>query len=273
MGETNLYMTTKPLNQFGTHVKFDALGAPPGTSMPSSVAELLRGLAEQLVLPSVGISTPWATRTSDLDWQEIRNPDTNVQTYILQDVDLARAQQAMFGQPVPFVVIKTLDPVPQAALEAAAQGSAYEFYETQAVYRQDDKNPIPRIEFFNWMRRVPLDEEGGKPMGQVASELNGDLQFGLQVPVESTTSREAPTISFQEAYDAQFLPAPPGGDPVPPVPEAPVPVPDPEAPAPEPEKQVPVPRAAAQPSWAPLLVAGTIAVAGVVLWQTTRKRR
>jgi len=100
--------------------------------------------------------------------------------------------------------------------------------------------------------------------------------------VESTTLREKPPVSFQEAFDAQFLldvpipaPAPqpiPGLPDLPPLPEQP---PAETAPPtdPEPEERSPIPSSPAQvPFWGPLLVAGTIAMATVVVGKGLRKR-
>lgn len=255
-----LYESTTPLNAFGSQVEHKAIGAPPGTSMEQQMAELLRDLPQQLSLPGVGISTPWAGRTGDMEWKEISQPDTNVQTFLIRDEDLRNVDQVLFGQPIPFLVIKTLDPVTRAKLESALLGSAYEMFETQAVYRQDDPNPVPRIEFFNWVRRVPLEEEGSKSMQQVAAEAGGDLLYGQQVPVEGTTSREPPAISFQQAFDQQFL-----------APTEPMPA-DVPAEDPEPGQQAPVPRSPAQmPFWGPLLVAGAVATATVVLARGARR--
>lgn len=300
---TSLYEAKAPHNHFGSSVQFNAVGSPAGTSMSPQLLELLRMMVEQLNLASIGISTPWATRISDLNWQEIHNPDTNIQTFIIRDVDILQAQQLMFGQPLPFLVLKTLNPIPRATVEAALVGSPYEFYETQAVYRQDDPNPIPRIEFHHWVRRRPLDQEGSKPMSKVAESINGDLLFGQQVPVEGTTLREKPSIGFQQAFDAQFwadewvsqAPAP-----------APVPVPAPAPPTvqvdpttepttvpiPEsepdplileeqaaeedsdflPEDRSPTPSSPAKvPFWGPVLVAGVVALGAIVILKGVKK--
>lgn len=285
MSSHSLYEKSTSHSPLGKSVRMNAVGAPSGTSMSPQLLELLRDLPDQLGLPKVGLSTPWAGRISDLDWQEINKPDTNVQTFSLLDTDLLRAQQTLFGQPLPFVVIKTLKPVPRSTIETALIGSPYEFFETQAVYRQDDPNPIPRIEFLHWVRRRPLDEEGGKPMVKVADQVGGDLQYGQQVPVENTTFREPPAVPFQQAFDAQFI----FGPPVPPPSVSPVPglLPFPEVPGlpdfpspglpepqdPEREEPVPTPSSPAKmPFWGPVLVAGAVAAATVVIARGARKR-
>ena len=281
--QTSLYESTAVRSTLGPKVSYKSLGSPPGTTLSPQIIDLLQSIAEQLNLASVGVSTPWAGRVGDLDWEEISDPDTNVQTFIIRDTDILQAQQLMFGQPIPFLVIKTLDPVPRSAFEAALRNSPYELFQTQGVYRQDDPNPIPRIEFHNWVRRRPLDEEGGKSMSQVADELQGDLLFGQQVPVESTSVREKPAIPFQQAFDAQFLidpfpPVPSPGipglpGPVPGIPEIPTPPVSPAPIDPEPEERPPTPSSPAKvPFWGPLLVAGAIAVGTVVVVRGARKR-
>jgi len=281
------YEHARPLNKFGSHVTHQAIGAPPGTSMQVQLLELLRGLPEQLNLASVGISTPWGTPVSDLEWSEIRNPDTNVQTFLLSESALKTAKDVFFGQPIPFVLIKTTAPRSRSEVEAALTGSPYEFFETQGVYRQDDPNPVPRIEFHHWARRRPLDKEGNKSMDLVASQLRGDLLYGQQIPVEGTTLRGKPVVSFPVAYGAQFLTLPPDLPGVPnPFPGIPNPLPGlPDFPLPDLPFPVPVPPPAAPPPpppaastpaqmpfWGPLLVAGTVAVATVVIWQGAKEK-
>lgn len=256
MSTQALYSRKVPHNHFGSNIQVQAIGAPPGTSMQPQVLELLRDLPEELNLAQAALSTPWAGKLGDLQWQEIHKPDTNVQTFLIRDEDLQAAQKVLFGQPVPFVVIKTLDPVTNAEMEEALLGSPYDLFETQAVYLQSDPNPIPRIEFHHWVRRRPLETEGGKSMSLVAQQVGGDLLYGQQVPVENTSKRQPPAVSFQEAFDAQFLQPEP----------APQPLPEPQ-PDPEPEEPVSPPPSPPVPFWGPALVAGSIALATVVIWK------
>lgn len=282
----SLYETAKPLNPFISGPQFKGIGAPPGTSLRPQLLELLKDIPDLLNLASIGISTPWASPVGDLNWKEIQNPDTNVQTFLLRDADIRRTQELLFGQTLPFVVIKTLDPVPRAELEAALRGSVYELFETQAVYRQDDPNPIPRIEFHHWAKR--LGEGGGnRPMESVAVMLQGDLLFGIQVPVESTTLRQSPAVPFQMAFDAQFLTDPvvtpsPGVPSFPGVPQPPPSFPEfpPDLPsfpgpgpvAPGPEAPVTTPsKSATSPLWGPVLLAGAF-TAAVLLLTRSKKR-
>ena len=236
--------------------------------MQPHMLEQLRDISGKLNLAQVGISTPWAARVSDLEWRELKAPDTNVVTFLINDVDMTRAQEAMFGSPLPFVLIKTLDPVSAAALQNALQNTAYEFFESFAVYRQDDPNPVPRIEFHHWARRLDLDAEGRGSMSAAADQLGGDLLFGQQVAADSSTIREAPAEIFQTAFDAQFLT--PG--PAPPQPRAEIPPTFPGEDSPGPELEAPAPSTPAKkPYWGPLLVAGAIATAIVFVGGRRRK--
>jgi hypothetical protein len=89
-------------------------------------------------------------------------------------------------------------------LQAILDGSPYEWYETLAVYRQDDKNPVPNILFFHWLKARPEDQIGrtSKSMDAVASEF-GRLLFAQQVPLEGSTIRSAPAVSFSQAFNIQ----------------------------------------------------------------------
>lgn len=194
-----MFSQYQPSRQVGRNFLVPALGAPPGTAIDPGLADLLSNLTTQIGLSSAGVFTPWAGRVSDLQWQEIKSPDTNIAMFGIDDRQVNLAQQLMFGQPIPFLTIRTLQVAPTAKIEQALGGSAYELFEVQATYSQEDNDPIPQIWYLYWVRRLPLEEEGKKSMEQVAQELNGSLYFSQQVPAESSTLRSAPTVSFEQA--------------------------------------------------------------------------
>ena len=281
-----IYEKTKPRNRFGQQLDVNALAAPPGHSLQTNLVELLRGIEDMLGLVELGIYTPWARRDGDLAWTEIHKPDTNVAVFSIDDAQLNRATNELFGQPLPFVAVLTPLMHPMLIAKNASLLTRYEFFETQAVYNQTDSNEPPQIQFLHWYRVRDLGASGGgtMPMSTVAVALGGRLVFGQQVPVESTTSREAPFMPFESALDAQF-----GGSPVPSLPEIPplppfpgggnpMPVPPPQSPAP-PAQPAPAPAPPSAPIPKPgttapqaaqvdamgLLLVGAAAAAGVVL--------
>lgn len=216
----------EPLNVFGSQAQFSSLGAPPGAAISPQVAELLRDLTTSLGLPDAGVVTPWAGRLGDLEWKEIVSPDTNIATFELTDAKIAEATEVLFGQPLPFVTVLTGELQAVSELHRILEESPYELFETQAVYRQDDSDPVPRILFLHWLRvkDVPDIPRTAKNMNLVASDMHGQLRFSQQVPVGTSTIRpNPPAISFQEALAAQesvTVPVPtPGPGPIPPVQE------------------------------------------------------
>lgn len=210
-----------PMGKFGSVSDFSALGVPPGASVQPQVAELLRDVAEALGLPKAGVVTPWAGREGDLAWKEITSPDTNVALFQITDAKIAEATDVLFGTPLPFVVVLTKAPASIPELQRVVRDSPYDLFETQAVYRQDDTQPVPDIYYLHWLRvkdvaDIPRD---AKSMDIVAQDMRGDLMFGQQVPVESSTVREAPAISFEDALQTDV--SEPVEDTEPPVQETP----------------------------------------------------
>jgi hypothetical protein len=170
------------------------------------VAELLRDIALQLNLPEAGVVTPWATRKSDLDWQEISNPDTNIAMFGITDAKIQEASVVLFGQPIPFVTVFTDSPLTISDIERIAEDSNYDLFETQAVYSQADSDPIPKIQFVHWFRVKDISDQltrSSKRMEAVAQEMRGTLLFSQQVPVGNSTIRQPPGISFEDAFDLQ----------------------------------------------------------------------
>lgn len=224
-----IYERTKPRNKFGQQLEVQSLAAPPGTAVSQNLAELLRGVEEALGLVEIGIYTPWAGRQGDIEWKEITSPDTNVAVFQLSDKQLGQAKEVLFGQPLPFVAVLSSLMAPMLAVETAANASPYEFFETQAVYRQSDPGEPPRIQFMHWFRVRDLGASGGgsAPMTSVAATLGGELVYAQQVPVEGSTSRLPPSMSFDDALSAQLgLDVPPAAPEFPTLPGLPQPTPE-----------------------------------------------
>jgi len=255
-------------NRFGPKYNRQAHGAPLGQDISSQTADLLNQMVTQLGLKEMGVYTPWGGRMSDFSWKEVDHPDTNTVVFNMTDELLAGAQTAMFGAPIPFLVILTPRLPSKEELDEALDGSNYELFQTIASYRQDDPNPIPAIYFVNWVRLVDDNEVNRevKSMSSVATRLGGSLMYGQQVPVEGSTVRAAPEISFQDALEGQF-----GSSEEPSPPDSPI--------APIPTDLPPIPTTAptttdlskAQLGWT-LLGVGVLAGAGAYYYYSKKKR-
>jgi hypothetical protein len=229
-------MVTNYMEHGGAGRAWDELAmipAPPGTSLGGmSSQNVLAEVASSLQLSPLGIYTPWASRTGDMSWEEIKNPDTNIAVFGITDDQVNAVAQMTGGSPLPFVVIITKNPMTQAAVAAMWDGTAYQPYETQAVYRQDDAKDIPTIAFLHWGERIDMAAlpKQTLALGPRASAVGGALLFAAQVPAQGTTTRGAPVApSFQSALDAQMVAQSPPPAPPPPVVVAPPPPPPPEA--------------------------------------------
>src|SRR5690606_12020973 len=133
-----LYERKNPLNVFGSQVQHTSLGAPVGVSMSSQLMELLRDITAQINFRDAGVLTPWASRVGDLEWREIK-PDTNISTFEITDKDIQLIQETvLFGQRLPFVGVLSGQYLSESELDKVLTDSPYEWYETIAVYRQDD---------------------------------------------------------------------------------------------------------------------------------------
>ena len=250
-----------------------ALGVPPGTAVDPQVAELLRDIVLQLRLPEAGVTTPWGTRVGDMKWEEIEHPDTNIASFRLTDAKIKNASTALFGQQLPFITVMTGELQMASELKRILEGSDYELFETQGVYSQDDPDPIPNIRYLHWLRVLDLADQptrNVKPMEQVAREMHGTLLFSQQVPVEGTTSRQPPAISFEDAFNLQE-PAPidvvPGDPGAPTFPSNPG-VPDQQPP---PSEQLPAPVASRASLAGPVLLGLGILGATIVVGRRMRK--
>jgi hypothetical protein len=187
--------------------------APPGTSLGAMDSQgILAEAAATLQLQPLGVYTPWASRTGDTTWEEIKNPDTNVALWGITDAQVAAVQQITFGSPLPFVAIITKGPMTQTSVDAMWSGTAYKAYETQAMYRQDDAKPVPTIFFLHWGERIDMAELPKQTLALEprAAAVGGVLVFAAQIPVQGSTARTSPpaVASFQDALEAQLTLAP-----------------------------------------------------------------
>lgn len=199
------------LEHGGTGQAFDeysSIAAPPGTSLGDLSAQgVFAELGQALGLRPMGIYTPWASRTGDLNWEEITNPDTNVVAWEINDAQVNSVPTISFGEPLPFIVILTKKPMTETEVAAMWDGTAYQPYETQAVYRQDDAKPVPTIYFMHWGERIDIAKlpKQTLALGPKAQAVGGQLVFAAQVPVQGSTTRSPPaTPNFQTALDSQM---------------------------------------------------------------------
>ena len=202
----------------------DGLPAPPGTSLGQmSALDLFSEIVTALGLQPVGGTfTPWASRTGDLEWEEIHAPDTNVRAYTLSDAQIAAVPEVTFGSPLPFVVIVTKRQLTTEDVRKLWEGTAYEPYETQAMYLQEDAAPVPTIYFFHWGERLDMSKLPAQTLSIAprAQAVDGQLVFAMQIPAQGSTTRPPPAASFDQALavkqaQAAPPPAPPPGPPQP----------------------------------------------------------
>lgn len=184
-------------------VSSQAIPAPPGTSIGLFDPQIFLEVIERLGIQPAALVTPWATRTSDVTWEPIRQPpSTNVILYGITDSVLSTIHQATFGHLMPFIAIHSKTPGNVTAVAAAFSGTRYQFYETQAVYAQAQGAPsVPDPTYVHWAKvRDPSDREiGNGSLDQVAAKLSGTLCLGFQTDYRSTAVRSPPGLTFEEA--------------------------------------------------------------------------
>lgn len=202
---------------------------PPGVTLPVGFPQI-GDLAKQLGLSQLGIYTPWGARTSGVTWEPVSQPpDTNIAVFGINDALLAAAQTLSLNQPVPFVAFLTEKANSPEVIADALKGTPYKFYQTQAVFRQSDAAPTPRIYFLHWAeRRQPGDSGmGNGSLQQVANSIGGLFSYAVQVNYNTSAMRSSPAVGFQSALETQMgtdgptPPGPPPPDPLPPPPTEP----------------------------------------------------
>lgn len=182
--------------------------APPGTSLGQMQAQgIFAELTNALGLQALGIYTPWATRTGDTAWLEIKNSDSNIVLWSLTDAQVSAVPELTYGSPLPFVAIITKGPMTESEVARMWNGTAYRPYETQAVYRQDDAKPVPTIAFLHWGENIDIAELPKQVLALEprAKAVGGALVFAAQIPSAGSTTRAPPaTPSFEAALDSQL---------------------------------------------------------------------
>lgn len=182
--------------------------APPGVTIPPQLAAMVDLVLAQLHLEDLGLYSPWATRTSDVSWEEIRQPpDLNVAVAGFSDSLLLQSSTITMGQGIAFLAVLS-DSLPlQSVVGTAFTGTAYSYYETQGVYRQSDTAAVPRISFLHWIQRRAAGDSayGGGSLDAAAQRLGGRLVLAMQTPGQGTVmQRPAPALSFSMALQQQL---------------------------------------------------------------------
>ena len=85
-------MKTNYMEHGGAGAAWDSLPmivAPPGTSLGAMAAQgMFAELSSALGLQVLGVYTPWATRSGDTVWEEIKNPDSNIAIWSITDAQV-----------------------------------------------------------------------------------------------------------------------------------------------------------------------------------------
>lgn len=176
---------------------YELSGTPdaPGPA-EQAVADALR-----LVAPA-GPYTVWASRSGDDAFEEQAPQDRLL--YALTDAQVD-ASERLVGEPPAYLAILTDAPPDTASIQNAVSGSRYAWSKSEAIYSQADPSRIPKMQFLNWaVLRPAADWKGRSETPQRASaRIGGTLVFPVQIPV-STSDRELPQASFNDAFAAAF---------------------------------------------------------------------
>jgi len=182
--------------------------APPGVTIPPQLAAMADLILAQLHLEDLGLYSPWATRTSDVSWQEIRQPpDLNVAVAGFSDSLLLQSSVITMGQGIAFLAVLSESLPLQSVVGTAFTGTAYSYYETQGVYRQSDTAAVPHISFLHWIQRRQAGDSayGGGSLDAAAARLGGRLVLAMQTPGQGTVmQRPAPALTFSLALQQQL---------------------------------------------------------------------
>lgn len=260
------------LANIGPYFQTDPLGADAAAAAGQTGADLGWLMANA---PKLGVFTPWAEQKSDMVWEEIQSPDTNVALFELGPV-LGLLSSLGMAQPG-FVAVLTQKPLSLTQAKAMYAGTPYKLDSVQAVYPQVSGG-AEKLAFLYWgVQREASDGAGGPgSVATAASSVGGKLVFAQQVEVGSSSVRPpAAPGTFEPSYETAFKqdiqvivpgsagPLPPPPSPIPPGPApGPAPPPPPPAPPPAPEKASIV---------GPLLVGAGAALLGYALIRAGKK--
>lgn len=183
-------------------------GVPWDTNIPG--LDDFLGTISTLQVPALGTFTPWGKfvpAPTPLGYQIMplsAPPDTNILCFQFSEVAQLLASLG-FAQPA-FLAILTTQPLRPDDVAVALRGTPYGLFDAPiAVYAQADPSGIPTMMFFYWIRlRDPGDPEGGsESVSSAAGSVGGALLFAQQVPVETSTSRQAPVADVSAVASVQ----------------------------------------------------------------------
>ncbi len=149
---------------------------------------------------ALGRYVPWA-RQSGSAWLTISPVDHEVDLYTLTDADVAAANAASHGDEVPWVAVRTPQPVPPALALAAWDDTRYDLLAVEGVYRADDPSTAPRIEFLYWAQLHDGFGGGRGSLSVAAARLGGDLVWPCHV--HPAPGRPEPALPFTVVLAAQ----------------------------------------------------------------------
>lgn len=184
----------------------EALSGLPAVDqfVQSAFQEVMSGQAGLPAASPLGIYVPWAVQNGGVDWQPEPN-DSNLALYPISDDHLAAIKQLTFGTELPAVCVLTTTPVTLDAAAKAFDGTAYKFFQVEAIYRLADPKSLPTILFLYWADlRDPGDGgSGSASLASAANLMGGQLCYGLP-SAKAPGQPNIPAIQFGTALAAQL---------------------------------------------------------------------
>lgn len=178
-------------------------GSPAGARGPGTdfAIETMRGILEAHRRAPLGIFAEWAKQVGDVDWQDSETGQDYV-IYPLTQAELTLANRDAFGHEVPCVAIMTRAPRRPGVVEEAFDDCPYEHLETDAVYSEADRQPMPQAYFLYWAKLREGVDGGRVSLDAVARRLGGRLVFPMEIP--RRRGRARPMGRFQDALRMQL---------------------------------------------------------------------
>jgi hypothetical protein len=178
------------------------LGQAPEQTMSALAANTMQSFLQSI--QPLGIYIPWADQVGEHDWKVV-SPDQRYALYPVTADILSSAERASFGQPVGFVTVLSAHQLTLADAARLFDGTPFEYFSTDASYRDDDHKSAPTIYFVYWGRLRDTAQTVGnyKTLESQAKAMGVQLAFPVYVNVPADATQ--PAIDFNLALKAQQL--------------------------------------------------------------------
>lgn len=164
----------------GAYYETQPLDPIKGLADVSTQASHAHEAIRPLLKGTIGSFAPWGEQTTT-GWEDYSAPAHNYTLFPMNAATLRQAESAASGNPVGMIGVLYRSPAPLEAVDDVMSQGPYEVIRGEAIYRLDDRQPLPTPQFLYLGKLMDEGEHDGRgsyeALEVAVKDTGGELVF------------------------------------------------------------------------------------------------